>query len=108
MFDRVMKRGVFNTIRKQKTEHAVENTEFTSAEKKTCMSRSQVHTMLMCFFDQKGIAHYEFTAQEQKVNQQCYLEVLTRLWEYVRKKRPGLWPDKWIFHHDNAPAQDAL
>jgi hypothetical protein len=24
------------------------------------------------------------------------------------KKRPKLWPDKWIFHHDNAPVHDAL
>jgi hypothetical protein len=21
---------------------------------------------------------------------------------------PGLWPDKWILHHDNAPAHDVL
>jgi len=40
--------------------------------------------------------------------QQCYLEVLTRLWESVQGKRPGIWPDKWILHHDNAPAHDAL
>jgi transposase len=42
------------------------------------------------------------------VNQQCYLEVLTRLQESDRRKRPKLWPDKWILHHDNAPAHDAL
>jgi hypothetical protein len=36
------------------------------------------------------------------------LEVLTRLRESVRRKRPELWPDKWILHHDNAPAHDAL
>jgi hypothetical protein len=36
--------------------------------------------MLVCFFDQKGIVHYEFIAQGQMVNQQCYLEMLTRLW----------------------------
>jgi len=34
--------------------------------------------------------------------------VLTRLRESVQRKRPGLWPDKWILHHDNAPAHDAL
>ena len=72
------------------------------------MSRSQVKTMLVRFFDHKGIVHYEFIAQRQKVNQQCYLEVLTRLRECVQRKRPGLWPDKWILHHDNAPAHDAL
>jgi len=60
------------------TEHAVEKTEFTSAEKS--MSRSQVKTMLLCFFDHKGIVQCEFIAQRQTINQQCYLDVLTRLW----------------------------
>jgi len=64
--------------------------------------------MLVCFFDQTGIVHYEFIAQGQMVNQQCYLEALTRLQEPVRRKRPGLWPDKWILHHDNAPVHDVL
>jgi len=64
--------------------------------------------MLVGFFDHKRIVHYEFIAQGQKVNQQCYLEVLTRLGESFRTKRPGIWPDKWILHHDNAPAHDAL
>jgi transposase len=50
----------------------------------------------------------KFIAQGQTMNQQCYLEVLTRLWESVPKKRPELWSDKWIVHHDNAPAHDAL
>jgi hypothetical protein len=31
-----------------------------------------------------------------------------RLWESFGKKRPDLWPDKWILHHDTAPAHDAL
>jgi len=75
--------------------------------KKTPMSRSQVKIMLVCFFDHKGIVHYEFNAQGQTVSQQCYLEVLTRLLKSVRRKRPGLWLDKWILHHDNATAHDA-
>jgi histone-lysine N-methyltransferase SETMAR len=62
----------------------------------------------MCFFDHNGIVHYEFIAKGQMVNQLCYLEVLTRLRETVQRKRPGLWPDKWILHHDIAPAHDAL
>jgi histone-lysine N-methyltransferase SETMAR len=36
------------------------------------------------------------------------VEVLTRLRESVRRKRPELWPDKWILHHNNAPVHDAL
>jgi histone-lysine N-methyltransferase SETMAR len=89
------------------TEHAVENKEFTSAEK-VCMSQLQVKNMLVCFFDHKGIVHYEFIPQGQMVNQQCYLEVLTRLRKCVRRKRPGLCPDKWILHHDNAPPHHVL
>jgi hypothetical protein len=38
----------------------------------------------------------------------CYLEVLTKLREFVQRKRPELWPDKWILHHDIAPAHDVL
>ena len=63
---------------------------------------------IACFFDQNGIVHYEFISQGQTVNQQCYLEVLIRLRESVRRKSPGLWPDNLILQHDNAPAHDAL
>jgi transposase len=49
-----------------------------------------------------------WTKHEQTANKQCYLEVLTRLRESVRRKRPELWPPKWILHYDNAPAHDAL
>jgi hypothetical protein len=64
--------------------------------------------MLVCFFNHKEIVRYEFIAQRQMVSQQCYLEVLTRLRETVRRKRPELCPDKWILRHNNAPAHTAL
>jgi histone-lysine N-methyltransferase SETMAR len=89
------------------TEHAVENTKFASSGK-AGMSRSQVKTMLVCFLDHKGIVHYEFIAQGQTINQWCCLEVLTRIRECVRKKGIGLWLEKWILHHDNTAAHDAL
>jgi hypothetical protein len=41
-------------------------------------------------------------------NQHCYLEILARLREAVRRRRPELWPDAWILHHDNAPVNEAL
>jgi len=104
----VMKRGVFNTTRKQNDRACSGKHRIHLGRKKARISWSQVKTMLVSFFDHKGIVHYEFIAQGQTVNQQCYLEVLTRLWESVRRKRPGFWPDKWILHHDNAPAHYAL
>jgi histone-lysine N-methyltransferase SETMAR len=47
-------------------------------------------------------------AQGQAVIQQCYLKMLTRLQESVRRKTPELCPDQWILHHDDAPLHDAL
>jgi hypothetical protein len=45
----------------------------------------------------------------QTVNQKYYLEVLTKLREQVRKKRPELWKKKsWILHQDNVPAHNTL
>ena len=43
------------------------------------------------------------------VNQVYYLEVLKRLREKDRRKRPELCGNNsWILHHDNAPAHTAL
>ena len=53
--------------------------------------------------------HYEFVPTGQTVNQVYYLEVLIRLREKVRRKRPELFANNsWILHHDNAPAHKAL
>jgi hypothetical protein len=54
------------------------------------------------------IVHFEFLEQGRTVNQHCYLEILARLREAVHQRRPELWPDAWILHHDNALAHDAL
>jgi len=84
------------------TEHAVENTEFTSAKKSTHVSViGQDHACV--FLRSQGDS-----SQGQTVNHQCYLEVLTRLRESVWRKRPGLWSDKWIFHHNNALVHNAF
>ena len=65
--------------------------------------------MLLTFFDIRGIVHYEFVPTGQTVNQVYYLEVLERLRENVRRKRPELFANNSrILHHDNAPAHTAL
>jgi len=56
-----------------------------------------------------GTVHYEFVPTGQTVNQLYYLEVLKRLCEKVRWKRPELFDNNsWILHHDNASAHTAL
>ena len=45
----------------------------------------------------------------QMVNKQLYQEVLARLRDAVRRKRPELWENQtWMLHHDNAPAHASL
>jgi len=44
--------------------------------------------MLICFFDQKGIVYKEYVPPRQTVNAAFYVEVLKRLLENVRRKRP--------------------
>ena len=59
--------------------------------KKIRQVRSNVKTMLICFFDIQGIVHREFVPRGQTVNQEFYLGVLKRLRDRVRRTRPELW-----------------
>jgi len=76
--------------------------------KKARQVRSNIKSMLICFFDQKGTVHKEFVPPGQRVNAAFYVEVLKRLRENVRRKRPDQWQNNtWLLHHDNAPAHAA-
>ena len=67
------------------------------------MSRSKIKVMLVVFFDWKGIVH------RQMVNKQLYQEVLARLRDAVRRKRPEMWENHtWMLHHNNAPGHASL
>lgn len=76
--------------------------------KKARMSRSKIKSMLVAFFDCRGVVHHKFVPPNQTVNQTLYIEILRRLREKIRKTRPKLWPDKWFLHHDNAPCHSSL
>ncbi|KAL4083729.1 hypothetical protein QTP88_029045 [Uroleucon formosanum] len=76
--------------------------------KKARMSKSKFKAMLIVFFDIKGIIFVEWVPSGQTVNQYYYKEVLIKLRERVRKKRPDLWKNGWVLHQDNAPAHSAF
>jgi len=60
--------------------------------------------LLAFFFYSEGIVHHEYALDGQTINTEFYLEVLRRLRESGRRKRPEKWRDgDWILHHDNAP-----
>jgi hypothetical protein len=50
------------------------------------------------FFGIQSIVMAEWVPSGQTVHQQYYIEVLSKLREHVRRKRPELW---WILHQDN-------
>ena len=76
--------------------------------KKACQVRSNIKSMLIIFFDIRGIVHKEFVPPGQTVNGKFYCEVL-RLRENVRRKWPEMWMNgDWLLHHDNAPAHTSL
>ena len=64
--------------------------------------------MLIIFFDCEGVLHYEFAPRVQTINKEYYVEVLKRLRDAVRRKRPRFWSSSdWLLHHDNAPAHSS-
>ena len=61
--------------------------------------------MLICFFSQEGIIQWEFVPPGMTVNAHFYCDVLRRLRENVRRKRPQIWQNQnLIIHHNNALA----
>jgi hypothetical protein len=61
-----MKHGVLNMIPKANDEVCNGNSQHPHNPKKAHMSKSQM-TMLVTFFDIKGIVHFEFIVQGQTI-----------------------------------------
>jgi hypothetical protein len=77
--------------------------------KKPRQSKSKIKALLTVFFDYRGVVHYEFLPTGKTVNKEYYLEVMRRLCNAIRRKRPDLWVENsWILHHDNAPAHTSM
>ena len=71
-------------------------------------SRPQVKVIWIGFFDMEGMVHSEFLPQSTTVNFAFDEELLKRLREAVRRKRPERWRNGWLFHHDNVPCHTTL
>ena len=94
---------VYGTTRRQQSSQWKGPTS--PRQKKGRQVRSKTKVMLLAFFDSEGIVHHEYAPDGQTINKEFYVEVLRRLPESVRRKRPEKWRDcDWILHHDKAPA----
>ena len=77
--------------------------------KKARQSRSATKSMLILFFDIRGIVQHEFAPEGQTVNAGFYCSVLRRLREVIRRKLSELWCEgNWLLHEDNAPSHRTL
>lgn len=83
------------------------HTDKSPRPKKVKMSKSKIKSMLICFFDSRGIVYKEFVPPGQTVNQVFYKKVLERLRKRVLRVRPDI-ADIWMLHHDNAPCHTAI
>jgi len=71
--------------------------------KKARQVKSNVKSMIITFFDVKGIVHKEFVPTGQTVNSGFYCDVLRRLRENMRSHFPQLWREQtWLLRCDNA------
>ncbi|UYV69510.1 hypothetical protein LAZ67_6003859 [Cordylochernes scorpioides] len=82
-------------------------TEDLQMRKKARMSKSRIKTMIIVFFDIRGIVHCEFVPQGQTVNSVFYLEVLRRLKRRISRVRTDI-KDTVKLHHDNATSHTAF
>jgi hypothetical protein len=61
--------------------------------------RSKVKSMLIIFFDIKGIVHNEFVLADHIVNSTYYCDISWRLRENVRRLCPELWQQNNFLSH---------
>ncbi|UYV82751.1 hypothetical protein LAZ67_22000734 [Cordylochernes scorpioides] len=83
------------------------HTKSSPRPKKARMSKSRIKTMIIVFFDIRGIVQCEFVPQGQTVNSAFYLEVLRRLKRRIARVRTYI-KDTVKLHHDNATSHTAF
>ncbi|UYV69187.1 hypothetical protein LAZ67_6002725 [Cordylochernes scorpioides] len=71
------------------------------------MSKSRIKTMIIVFFDIRGIVHCDFVPQGQTVNSAFYLGVLKRLKRRIASVRTDIKGTVKL-HHDNATSHTAF
>ncbi len=80
-----------------------------AALQKILISKIKGKSMLILFFDSKGVIHGKYVSEGQTVNVTFYVQVLDYLWELIACVRPEMWRDwKVFFLHNNAHPHTAV
>jgi hypothetical protein len=64
--------------------------------------------MASVFWDAEGILFIDYLEKGKTISGEYYSNLLTRLDERIREKRPDLQKKKIIFRQDNAPAHKGV
>jgi histone-lysine N-methyltransferase SETMAR len=64
--------------------------------------------MASVFWDAEGILFIDYLEIGKTITREYYSNLLTRLDEKIREKRPGLQKKKITFHQDNAPSHKSV
>lgn len=79
-----------------------------SAPKRPKSSQSAGKVMATVFWDAHGIVSLDFLEKGKTITGQYYAELLDKLNDAIRTKRPHLAGKKVLFHQDNAPAHNSM
>jgi [histone H3]-lysine36 N-dimethyltransferase SETMAR len=94
---------------KTKRQSAEWKTKNSPQAKKLRKVPSKIKTMLITFFDSKGIIHKEFVPPGQTITGEYYLNVLMRLMARIHRIRPDYRDgNSWSLLHDNAPSHKSI
>ena len=64
--------------------------------------------MASVFWDAEGILFIDYLEKSKTITGEYYSNILTRLDEKIREKKPGLQKKKISFHQDIAPAHKSV
>ncbi|CAL1266295.1 unnamed protein product [Larinioides sclopetarius] len=75
---------------------------------KNRLTKSRIKTLLIVFFDSKGLIHREFVPAATTVNAEYYEGVLKRLLLRICRIRPQYRNERWNLPHENARPHTAI
>jgi hypothetical protein len=102
-----MKHGGFKTNPKDTTQFVMETVDIPMTQENLHV-KSQMETILITFFDTKGIAHFELIPQGQKQTTKLITGKCCSGYMKLCVEKGLNFGQFWILHHHNAPAHKAL
>jgi len=91
---------------KQQSKQWIARGELAPKKAKTIPSAGKV--MASVFWDARGIIFIDYLPKGKTINGVYYANLLQRLTNEIKKKRPHLAKKKVLFHHDNAPVHTCV